>query len=347
MKQIDAEFGATAPQRPDPAEADTPWRPHFCWFGHHETFAVALGAPEPQWDGRNTCWWFDHDHHALDWVKSVSDVSRIPVPKWQDDPVVGRMMEARQRWAEAFPDSPPGHWAGGYLDLPGRQPARIADYASFLDMGVTGLFDDTEFITLLAADPQLAEALMDKCFELSTSYSEFLQSLEGGTFDGLSAFGGDCTCLLSPPLYERYCVAWDLRLLDRFRKLYNTGDDTACILHSCGPSAHLYAQWGSHPLKDNIVTVETRMLPEHVKELRSNLPDAFLDLTLHPQHFDFTSVGPEQVRSMLRQAAEDAGHENLRFLVLAYPLKPEHLERLEANLRALYEELDEINRALE
>ena len=347
VEELNAEFGTTSPERQNTAAEKVAWRPHFCWFGAHETFAVTLGAPEPRWDGRNCCWWFDRDHHALDWVKSVSDVRRIPVPKWQDDPVVGRMMEARQRWAEAFPDSPPGRWAGGNLVLPGRRPAKIAGYAWFLDMGVTGLFDDVEFLTLLAAEPQLGEALMDKCFELSTSYSEFLQSLEGGTFDGLATFGGDCACLLSPPLYEKYCVAWDLRLLEHFRKLYATGDDTPCILHSCGPSAHLYPQWGCHPLKDNIVKVETRMLPEHVKELRRNVPDAFLELTVHPQHFDLTCVEPEQVKSTLRQAVEDAGHGNVGFIVLTYPLNSEHLARLEANLLALYEEMDEINRALE
>ena len=343
VKELNAEFGAASLEMQDSSDETVAWHPHFCWFGAHETFAVALGAPEPRWDGRNLCWWFDRDRHALDWVESASDVRGIPVPEWPHDPVVQRMLEARQRWAEAFPDSPPGRWAGSYLNVPGRDPAKIAGYAWFVDMGVTGLYGVTEFITLLAADTQLAEALMEKCFALSTSYSEFLQSLEGGTFDGLATFGGDCACLLSPPLYEKYCVAWDVRLLEHFQELYATADDTPCILHSCGPSAHLYPEWGRHPLRGNIAKVETRMLPEHVKELRRNLPDALLELTFHPQHFDFASVEPKQVRATLRQALEDVEYRDVHFIVFAFAHEPKHVERLELNLQAFRAALSEIN----
>src|SRR4030042_895657 len=66
----------------------------------------------------------------------------------------------------------------------------------------------------------LGEALMDKCCELSTSYTDFLLAIKPEKFEALCGFGGDGTCMFSPALYERYGAAWDARLFDYVRKTH-------------------------------------------------------------------------------------------------------------------------------
>jgi hypothetical protein len=177
---------------------------------------------------------------------------------------------------------------------------------------------------------------------LSTSFTEFILTLKHESFDALCGFGGDVTCLLSPRLFERYGLAWDARLFEYVQKAHSTPDDIPCNYHSCGPSVHLYDKWGRHPYRRNITTLQTRLLPGHVGKLRENLPDTYLELTIHPQHFDLAEVEPEAVRNVIRETARDAGFRDLHITLFAIAHEPWQLDRLETNLAVAYEALSQI-----
>ena len=339
VEDFNAKFGS-----PTPAPSSSAKGPRWgwSWFGDFEMLSTAMDAPAPTWDARNGCFWPSRQR-ALSWVKSVSDVRRIRVPQWNQEPSFWQMVESRQRWYEAFPDNPPGNIFGGtWKQRADREPVTFISYMSFIDMGPHLLGAD-EFMMILASDAPLAEALMDKFFELSTSYSAFMQALQGGKVGCLVGFGGDYACMLSPDLYEKYSVTWDKKVFEYFRKFYGVFEDAPCNLHSCGPSSHLYSRWGTHPFRSNITTMQTRLLPEHVKALRTNLPDTFVQLTFHPEHFDFASVEPDHVRTAVRQAVKDVDLRDVEFLVFAFANEPNDLERLEINLRVMYDEMDKIN----
>jgi hypothetical protein len=55
------------------------------------------------------------------------------------------------------------------------------------------------------------DTLMALCFELSTTYIDFLHALQPFASEGFTGFGGDATFFLSPGLHERYSGAWDAR----------------------------------------------------------------------------------------------------------------------------------------
>jgi len=340
VDEFNSEFSSAIPVRPCGTED-----PRWSWnrLGDFDMLSMALGGPEPVWDKWNGCYW-PSNRRILSWVKSVSDVSRISVPNWYVQPAFIQMLQSRQRWYEAFPDNPPGNIAGGTWNQPAdRKPARFTSYMSFIDMG-PHLFGADEFMMILASDNELAAALMDKFFEISSSLGNSMQALCGGKPECVVGFGGDYACMLSPGLYEKYSIVWDVKLLEHFRKFYAASDDTLCNLHSCGPSRHLYPNWKSHPLRKNITTMQTRLLPEYVKTLRQSLPDTLIQLTFHPEHFDFANVDSEDVRTVFRQAVEDAGNANTEFVIFAIANTPDDIGKLETNIRAVYDELFKINR---
>jgi len=109
--------------------------------------------------------------------------------------------------------------------------------------------------------------MLDFCFDLSTSYTEFLHNFyKIDNFNGLSSFGGDFSCMLSPGLYKEYAMGFDMRLVKRYGNLF-------CNLHSCGPSWHLYDVWATYPNKKKIVLMQTRYVRGRMKKLREALPD--------------------------------------------------------------------------
>ena len=310
------------------------------WYEARDMIAIALGAAEPTWLGG--CWWHDRARHALDWVASASDVKRIAVPDWGSLPAVQRMLTARDRWHTAHPHEPASGFGITYeLTRPGRPPVHTINYPSFVDLGVY-LMGMTRFLTVLAGEPSLGDALMDKCFELSTGYTAFLLSLKPEEAEGLCGFGGDTTCMLSPALYERYGAAWDARLYDYVRKTHGTPDDLPCNLHSCGPSAHLYGSWGRHPRHGNLTTLQTRLMPGRVRELRENLPDTQLEMTIHPPHFDAARAEPDALKQLLMESACDAACRDVHFIVRLPVHQPADMVRVKRNVavcRAAMEEL--------
>ncbi|OHB58913.1 MAG: hypothetical protein A2Y12_17690 [Planctomycetes bacterium GWF2_42_9] len=339
VDKFNSEFGSAIPVRSNSIE-----NPRWGWsrFGDFDMLSMSLGGPQPIWDKRNGCYW-PSNRGILSWVKSVSDVGRIPTPNWYAQPAFIRMLKSRQRWYEAFPDNPPGNIAGGVWNQPeGRNAARFVSYMSFIDIG-PHLFGADEFMMILASDPELAEALMEKFFELSISFGNSMQALCGGKPECIVGFGGDYACMLSPELYEKYSIGWDIKLFEHFREFYASCDGTPCNLHSCGPSPHLYPAWKSHPAVKNITTMQTRLLPECVKTLRQTLPNTQIQLTFHPEHFDFANVSSEELRTVFCQAVEDAGCAKTEFVIFAIANAPDDIARLETNIRVIYDELFKIN----
>ena len=185
----------------------------------------------------------------------------------------------------------------------------------------------------------MADALMKLCFELSTSYTEFLLALEPAPFEGLCGFGGDATFFLSPALYERYSAAWDGRLFDYVRARHSLSATAPCNLHSCGASSHLYGPWASHPCRDNITAVQTRLVPGRVGHLRASLPRTQLELTLHPPEFDLAGAEPAAIRGVLRRSAVDAGSQDAHLGFIAAVHRPEDLPRLARNVQVVLQEM--------
>jgi hypothetical protein len=338
IEAINAELSVPKAERVPPAAM--PWwkkfahEIHWNWYGAQEMIAECLGAPEPAWDEKTGTWWQDHEHH-LAWVQTAADISRIKVPDWQSTAPVAKMLAAYERWNLAFPDLPAASVAG-------------PSYPSFADTGpyVVGT---TRFFTLLGDDSDLADALMDKCFELTWSYADFIRSLQPANAGGPNqlGLGGDTMCILSPQLYEKYGIGSDIRLFEYFKKTFGMSDAMPCNLHSCGPSVHLYDSWSRHPYRHNVTTMQTCFIPGQVRKLRECLPDTMLELTFHPNSFDFAGVSPDEVRQVIWQSVRDAGFRDLSFTVLVAAHDPADIPRIETNLQACYEAVTEVNRRLE
>jgi hypothetical protein len=106
---------------------------------------------------------------------------------------------------------------------------------------------------------------------------------------------------------------------------------------------HLYEKWGQHPHQRNITTIQTRLLPGTVKRLRQSLPETYLEMTIHPQHFDLAENTPERIAEVLWETARDAGLRDLHFTLIAAAHEPAHLDRLETSYRVCLDTLTEIN----
>ena len=312
------------------------------WYEPRDMITMALGGDEPQWI--NGSLWHDRSRHALDRVESADDMNRLAVPDWPSVPAVQRMLAARDQWQAAHPEEPPSGLGTAYdLTIPGRPLAHSINYPSFVDLGVF-LMGMTRFLTILAGEPELADAFLDKCFAMSTGYVDFLLSLKPEKFEALCGFGGDTTCMLSPSLYPRYGAAWDVRLFDHVRQTHQTPDDLPCNLHSCGPSAHLYGLWGQHPRRRNVTTVQTRLLPGKVRELRQNLPDTQLELTIALPHFDAAKAAPDALKKLLLESARDAANRDLHLVIVMAAHRPEDLQQVTRNAAACREAMEQIRR---
>jgi hypothetical protein len=316
--------------------AGPPYWGAWSWKEATVMIATSLGAPEPPWDEATHSWWFNKNHGLFDWVQTPADVAKIPVPDWPNTPQVCAMLEAQARWREAFPGDPAPFDQLYPLNISGNRWMVAAGYPSFIDTGIC-LLGIANFLAVLAGDRPLADALEDKCFELVTSYGDFLLSRAGLEIEGWMGFGGDVSAMLSPRLYERYGNGFDVRLFDYVKKTYGTDDAALWNLHSCGPSSHLYDVWARHPHRLSIAVMQTRLIPGQVARLRAALPATHLDLTVHPGHFDFASAAPEAVRQMIRQTIMDARHREVAIHIFAVAHAASDLPRLVENLRACYQ----------
>lgn len=310
------------------------------WYGSHDMIAIALGGPEPrEVDG---VLWNERERPVLAEVESPADVAKIRVPDWGALDVMQRMLESREQWRIDHPGEPPANLVGvDDLPVPGQDPVPSVGYAAFVDLGAY-LMGMTHFLTIVGGNSDTADALMDLCFELTTSYMDFLLQTHPEDFEALGGFGGDGTCMLSPSLYDRYSAAWDDRLFESVRTRYGLADDAPCNLHSCGPSAHLYGRWGAHPRRRNIAVMQTRLMPGEVGRLRAALPDAQLELTLHPPHFDVVAATVDELSDVLWNSARDAGFRDVYLNMFAVVHRVEDLGKAERNLRSADATLAEI-----
>ena len=324
-----------------PPESPSTWPG---WYGVSDMISIALGAPEPQW--RDGYWWSEREKCPLQWVNSPADVAKLRVPDWGSVDIISRMLKSREQWQWECSDEPLGHLAD-ILDItvPGQGMVQAVCYPAFVDLGIY-LMGMTHFLTILGGEPETADAFMDFCFKLSTSYVDFLLRQQPEHFSGLFGFGGDGTCMLSPGLYDRYGAAWDDRLFKYVCNRYVLPDDIPCNLHSCGPSSHLYERWGKHPCNRKIAMMQTRLMPGQVGKLRASLPAAELQLTLHPPHFDVISANSCELREVLWNSALDAGQYNIHFDIYAVVHRVEDIWKVEQNLQVCNDVILEIRKLM-
>lgn len=275
--------------------------------------ACAYGGPYPTWDPQTASFW--HDRHFIPWknLDSAEQIAAIPIPDWDS---VRMVREMRDRYNEMQslrkynqPIEPEFPWTLFSWTNPDGHRYRFAHFMSFIDLGCF-MVGETEFFTLLAGDEVMANALMEKCFELSTSFSEYLQNMYGlGRPRALSSFGGDNSCMVSPEMYRRYIIKWDQKIIDRYGNL-------PANLHSCGPSAHLYDVWAEYPHREKIVLMQTRGIPGQLPKLRKSLPSTCLQITVHQPQFDFEAAEPEQITALLEGYAAESEYRDMEIVVV-------------------------------
>jgi hypothetical protein len=310
--------------------------PRVDWLDCGQMLSVAYGGSRPIWTPENEAWWHDRDFCPWAGLDSVGDVLQIRVPQWEAVPEIEGLFRKLQQTREAFPgvDVP-----FGYSCWPWRHPNtgqlfRFSYVITFID-SAPFLMGTTPFFTLLAGSPDVATALMEKCFEINTSLSDYLRQRAGGSsVEGINPMVGDFGTFLSPKLFERYAVAYDQMTLARY------GPQLPCNIHSCGPSAHVYHLLADYP---HAVFMQTRGIAGKLRRLREVLPNTYLQITLHPPQFEFELAAPEEVRSAVWSFAEEAGFRDLKLVVFVAGYGG---ERIDANVRAFYAAVDLVNKAV-
>ena len=270
-------------------------------------------------------------------IKDADQVRRLAVPDWESVPLVKQMLG---KWDEAksrgtYPVSESSEWMEFDWTNPytGRK-YQFSDFTSFVDLGHF-LCGSTEFFTVLGGEKELARAMLEKCFELSTSFSDWRRKTYGRPLEAWSLLGGDNSCNLSPQMYQEYAMTHDAMIVERY-------GDLPCCLHSCGPSAHLYDVWGTYPNRDNIVLMQTRGIAGQLRRLRTALPETFLQITLHQPQFDFEHESADAIEAIVNHYGEESDYHNLE-LVVEVNLAGDQTDR---NIRTFYQAIDRINERL-
>ena len=275
--------------------------------------ACAYGGPYPTWDSKTGSFWHARDFIPWRNLQSVKDVEQIKIPDWAKVHMVQGMLtkfeEMKKQTKYTVPKTPCIPWNKFGFTTPGGTIYEFAHFMSFLDLGCF-MCGETEFFTILGGEEKIADALMDKCFELSTSYSEFMLKAYGqSAVIGLSSFGGDNSCMLSPAMYKKYAISFDLKIIEKY-------GDLPANLHSCGPSSHLYDIWGEYPNLKNIVLMQTRGIPNELHRLRKALPYTFLEITLHQPQFDFENETPENIARITEHYVEQADGRDIVLVIV-------------------------------
>ena len=297
--------------------------------------AVAYGASYPIWDCGIGSFWPVEEAPVWDWVKTVADVAKIKAPAWEENRLVQEMLlkdeELKSKSKYEFDSE-----QVSFNELPFKNPNtgerfRFCMFMTFIDLGGY-LLGSTRFMELLALDHELARAVMEKCFEISTSYSDFMRRTFGQELTGLASLGGDNACMLSPDMYREYAMAFDSMMIDKC-------GDVPCNLHSCGPSPHLYDVWTEYDNIDNIVLMQTRAVPGEIKRLRQALPNTYLMVTMMPPQIDFENEDARRIEQLVWQFSEDAGYRDLQISAFISKTGPE----TDRNVRAFYQAVSKVN----
>lgn len=292
--------------------------------------ASAFGAAYPEWDGLSGSFVLPVNAHPWAGLDSVAAVERLPVPDWDQNPLV---RENRRKWEEFQALVGAEKAAQSSLNWTEYQwgSHRMSVFPGFLDLGGF-LMGSTEFLTVLAADPELAQALLRKCFELSASYSDAMCRLYNRPRTAWCSLGGDNSCLVSAEMYREYAMPFDALVREKCGNLPRN-------LHSCGASSHLYKVWGEYPEREQIVVMQTRAIPGAMAPLRESLPHTHIELTIHQPQVDFEKETPDRVKALVWEFAEALGFHNMRILVLFSRVDAQ----VKRNLDAFFEAGQEVN----
>jgi len=299
--------------------------------------AVAYGSPYPSWDEVSGSFWLEGNAHPWAGLSTVAEVEQLPVPEWERNPLV---LENIRKWEEyqmRF-GAEAARTAGlGWTELGWSHPVTGRHYdfcvvPTFLDLG-SYLMGATEFLTVLAADPELAQALLRKLFEISISQCEFMCRLYNRPKTGWSSMGGDNSCLVSAQMYRDYAMTFDQMVRAYLGPM-------PCNLHSCGASKHLYETWADYPDREEIVLMQTRAIPGVMAPLRRALPHTFIHLTLLQPQIDFEREQPERINALVWEFAEALDFHDCEICVIFSALT----EQCKANILAFREAGVEVNR---
>lgn len=292
--------------------------------------AAAFGAAYPDWDEFSGCFVLPLNAHPWAGLHSVAEVERLPVPDWDQNPLV---QESRRKWKEIQALAGTGKAAQMPLNWTELQWAghRMSVFPSFLDLGGF-LMGSTEFLTVLASDPELAQALLRKCFELSASYSDAMCRLYNRPRTAWCSLGGDNSCLVSADMYRDYAMTFDAMVREKCGNVPRN-------LHSCGASQHLYRVWGEYPEREQIVVMQTRAIPGAMAPLRDSLPHTHIELTIHQPQFDFERETPDRIKTLVWEFAEALGFRNMKITVLFSVVD----DLVKQNLAAFFQAGREVN----
>ncbi len=292
--------------------------------------AAAFGAAYPDWDELSGCFMLRLDAHPWAGLDSIAAVERLTVPDWEQNPLV---QENRRKWEEVQALVGAETAARMPLDWTELQlrTYRMSVFPSFLDLGGF-LMGSTEFLTMLAAQPELAEALLRKCFELSAGYSDCMCRLYGRPRTAWCSLGGDNSCLVSAAMYRTNAMAFDRLVREKCGNLPRN-------LHSCGASRHLYRVWGQYPEREQIVAMQTRAIPGAMAPLRASLPHTFIQLTIHQPQVDFERESPERIKALVWEFAEALEFRDMSLTILFSTVDAQS----KLNLAAFFEAGREVN----
>lgn len=306
--------------------------------------ASTYGGKRPGWDPLSACYWWDKSDGVWSNVKTADAARDIPLPDWNNVPLLQESLERylRERTSEVFRQ---GRAASTWVSLNFTHPVtserrEMVSYMSGVDLAPF-LYGDTEFFTLLMDDEELADAVLDRCYEIASSYTQYVTNSIGldRTKCGWASIGGDYSCLMSPELYRRYCQPRDLRRMEENRE----SALPFINLHSCGTSSHLYDVWAEYPDKNRIRVMQTRGISGRLRHLRECLPHTFIQWTLHQPQCDFENLPQEAVAALLRVYAADADYENLELVAIA----AQPGDNTDRNIEIFYKTIEEINLELE
>ncbi|MCX7705754.1 MAG: hypothetical protein N2115_05800 [bacterium] len=292
---------------------------------------MAYGADGPRWDEQESMFWFDRTKPPLKWANSPEAVRSLKIPVWQDQPLIRKMIEYNEKLAKRnkYPHSE--EFVVWHRTFNGTR-VRFATFFSFIDIGHF-LWGTEDFFIYLASDPELSSTMLEFCFKLSTGFTEFLHDFYGiKQFNGISSFGGDFSCMLSPGLYEKYAMGFDMKLVEKYGNLF-------CNLHSCGPSSHLYEVWAKYPNREKIIFMQTRYVRGTMKNLKAALPYTYLQITLHPPQFDFENETEQNIDTVVSEIADVCENKGVDIVVII----AKSGEKVEKNIRYFVYLINKLN----
>lgn len=298
--------------------------------------AVAFGAPLPEWDGLSGSFWLSKDAHAWAGLSTMADIERIAIPDWEENPLV---RQAARKWDEVqalLGDGAAKAIPSGWTHVPWRHPVSGLAYdfvipPAFIDLG-SFLMGCDDFFALLGTEPELADALLRRCFDISMSLKDYLVRLYRRSYTGWGCLGGDNACMLSPAMYRRYAQGFDALARAHYGNIPR-------VLHSCGASKHLYAVWAEYPERERIVLMQTRAIPGEMRALRAALPHTFLQLTIHQPQTDFERETPDTIRALVWEYADALEYRDMDITVILSRVDG----RVRENLSALHDAMAGVN----